>query len=553
MGARLLRRWLGRPIRDHAQLRERYHAVGEIRERGLAKTCFDHLRGVGDVERILSRVALRSARPRDLSRLRDALAELPALAASCATIDSPRIRALIEEARPQPQIHDRLARALVDSPPAVVRDGGVIAKGYDADLDELRTLAEGADQHLVEMENRERARTGLSSLKVGYNRVHGFFIEVPRSHARNVPEDYHRRQTLKSTERFITPELKAFEDKVLSARDRSLNREKALYEELIDALVQELDTLQRTAMGLSEIDVLSCFAERAETLGLCAPSLSDDCVIHIEGGRHPVVEAAIDGPFVANDLRLDNDRRMLVITGPNMGGKSTYMRQTALIVILAHIGSFVPAERVEIGPVDRVFTRIGAADDLAGGRSTFMVEMTETANILHNASRNSLVLMDEIGRGTSTYDGLALAWACLEHLAREISAFTLFATHYFELTALAEALVGVENVHLDATEHGDRIVFLHRVKDGPANRSYGIQVAALAGIPTAVLVPAKAKLEELERRPETRSTAQGAVTQLSLFPSEPEAALQALDTIEPDELSPKAALEAIYRLKALRG
>jgi len=553
MGARLLRRWLGRPIRDHQQLRERYHAVGEIRERGLAPTCAAHLRRVGDLERILARVALRSARPRDLSRLRDGLAELPALAETCAGIDSPRVRTLAEQARPQPAVHALLTRALVESPPPILREGGVIAPGHDPELDELRSLAEGADQFLVAMEARERARTGLTALKVGYNRVHGFFIELPRSQARSAPEDYQRRQTLKGAERFITPELKAYEDEVLSARERALAREKALYDALLDALMVELAGLQQAAAALSEIDVLGCFAERAETLGLVAPSLTEECLIQIEGGRHPVVEAAIDGPFVANDLSLGSERRTLVITGPNMGGKSTYMRQTALIVILAHVGSFVPADSAEIGPVDRVFTRIGAADDLAGGRSTFMVEMTETANILHNASSHSLVLMDEIGRGTSTFDGLALAWACLEHLAGEVRALTLFATHYFELTALADQLSGVDNVHLDATEHGERIVFLHRVKDGPASRSYGLQVAALAGIPPAVLASARAKLQELEQRPEPAGGRVAPVpAQLSLFGAEPEPALEALDAIEPDALSPRAALEALYRLKALR-
>lgn len=553
MGGRLLRRWLGRPIRDHDALRRRYHAVAEIRQQGLADTVADHLRRVGDMERILSRVALRSARPRDLSRLRDALDELPALQQTCAKVDSPRMQALAREAAPQPATATLLTRALVETPPALLREGGVIAAGFDSELDELRALAEGADQFLVELENRERRRTGLSGLKVGYNRVHGFFIELPRAQARSVPDDYQRRQTLKGAERFITAELKAFEDKVLSARERALAQERSLYEALLDHLSEHLAALQLAATALSEIDVLGCFAERADSLNWCAPALGSERGIHIDGGRHPVVEGTLDSPFVSNDLELHDDRRMLIVTGPNMGGKSTYMRQAALIVLLAHVGSFVPAELVRIGPIDRIFTRIGAADDLAGGRSTFMVEMTETANILHNASADSLVLMDEVGRGTSTFDGLALAWACAEHLAREVRAMTLFATHYFELTTLAESLPAVANVHLDATEHAERIVFLHRVKEGPASRSYGLQVAALAGIPTAVLRHARTKLEELEARPERTQQLQPPTGQLSLFAAEDDPALAALDELNPDELSPRAALEALYRIKTLRG
>ena len=374
-----------------------------------------------------------------------------------------------------------LTRAVVDSPPHFLRDGGVIAAGYDAELDELRLLGSNTEQFLLELERRERERTGLSSLKLGFNRVQGFFIEINRSQADRVPKEYLRRQTVKSAERFITPELKAFEDKVLGARDRALAREKELYEALLDRLTARLPALQATAAAIAELDVLACFAERAATLDCAQPELVEEPMLCIEGGRHPVVERASREPFIPNDLRFDDARRMLIITGPNMGGKSTYMRQTALIVILAHIGCFVPAKRAVLGPLDRIFTRIGASDDLAGGRSTFMLEMTETANILHNATDRSLVLMDEVGRGTSTFDGLSLAWACAAFIADKIRAFTLFATHYFELTSLAGEAPGVANVHVEAVEHGDTLVFLHSVKDGPANQSYGLQVAALAG------------------------------------------------------------------------
>ncbi len=440
--------------------------------------------------------------------------------------------------------------AIIDTPPQLIRDGGVIAPGYDAELDELRALSEHADQYLIDLETRERERSGIANLKVSYNRVHGYYIEVTRAQSERVPDDYLRRQTLKGAERYITPELKGFEDKVLSARERALAREKGLYEELLDKLIAHLAALQASAAALAELDTLVNLAERAERSTSARRNSTTEPGLHIEAGRHPVVERVLDTAFTPNDLDLDQTRRMLIITGPNMGGKSTYMRQTALIVLLAHIGSYVPAERAVIGPIDRIFTRIGAADDLAGGRSTFMVEMTETANILHNATAQSLVLMDEIGRGTSTYDGLSLAWACAVQLATAIRAYTLFATHYFELTVLPEQYPGMANVHLDAVEHGDRIVFLHAVKDGPADRSYGLHVAALAGVPQAVITAARQRLLELEGQPSP--AAQAAVPQLNLFTTEtPHPALAALAEIHPDELTPRQALDVLYRLKTL--
>jgi DNA mismatch repair protein MutS len=551
MGSRLLARWLQRPLRDHELLRRRIHCVGALLESGAVEHIHERLRAVGDVERILTRVALRSARPRDLSQLLRALGELPELRASLVGIDTPLLADILERAPEFPELRALLQRAIVDTPPVTVRDGGVIASGYDPELDELRRLSHGAGQYLIELEARERERSGITNLKVGYNRVHGYYIEISRGQATRAPTEYVRRQTLKGAERYITPELKRFEDKVLSARERALAREKALYDELLEELNTHLGPLQRCAGALAEIDVLANLAERAHELDWSAPELTTEPGLAIAGARHPVVERVIEEPFVPNDLALDDAQRMLVITGPNMGGKSTYMRQNALIVLLAYIGSFVPAERACIGPIDRIFTRIGASDDLAGGRSTFMVEMTETASILHNATPESLVLMDEIGRGTSTYDGLSLAWACAAHLAQEVHAFTLFATHFFELTALAEELPGVANVHLEAVEHGHRIVFLHRVREGPANRSYGLQVAALAGIPGEVLACARRLLEELERgasRPEPAQQGE----QYGLFVEPPARAVaEALAALDPDALTPREALDAVYRLKRL--
>ncbi|MCF7221059.1 DNA mismatch repair protein MutS [Marilutibacter chinensis] len=571
MGGRLLRRWLHRPLRDRDVLRLRHQAVETLIESGAGDDLRGHFRALGDLERILSRIALRSARPRDLSTLRDGLALLPAVRALLAPLDAPRLAELTGELGQHDAQATLLAGALVEQPPVLARDGGVFAEGHDAELDELRRLSENADQFLVDLETRERETSGIPTLKVGYNRVHGYYIEISKAQAGKAPTHYTRRQTLTNAERYITEELKQFEDKVLSARERALARERLLYEQLLDTLNERLAELKACAAALSELDVLAGLAERAQALDWSRPELTDEPRLHIERGRHPVVEAVRSEPFEPNDLILgdtpddiDGDgRRMLVITGPNMGGKSTYMRQNALIVLLAHIGSFVPATRAAIGPIDRILTRIGAGDDLARGQSTFMVEMSETSYILHHATERSLVLMDEIGRGTSTYDGLALAEACARHLAAHNRAWTLFATHYFELTALAEPGSGIANVHLDAIEHhdkvhGDRLVFMHAVKDGPANRSFGLQVAALAGLPKAVVQQAKARLAELEQRghdnpppapmvPQTLD----APRQASLFAA-PSAAMEALAGLDPDELTPKQALEALYRLKQLQ-
>ncbi|MDX5409455.1 MAG: DNA mismatch repair protein MutS, partial [Thauera sp.] len=551
MGGRLLRRWLNRPLRSRDILRRRHQCVAALLDNRGFEAIHDRLKGLCDLERVMTRVALKSARPRDLSGLRDSLARLPKLQRLLAVYDDPLLRDLAARAGEHPEPLDLLQRALVEQPPVLTRDGGMIAPGYDAELDELRALSENADQFLIDLEIRERARTGIATLKLGYNRVHGFYIELGKAQADRVPDDYQRRQTLKGAERYITPELKAFEDKVLSARERALAREKALYDALLEQLLAFIAPLQTAAEALAELDVLAGFAERADRLDWRRPELHDEPGLHIEGGRHPVVEQVLDAPFVPNDVRFDDARRMLIITGPNMGGKSTYMRQTALIVLLAHIGSFVPARRAALGPIDRIFTRIGASDDLATGRSTFMVEMTETANILHNATEHSLVLMDEIGRGTSTYDGLALAWAVAADLATRLRAFTLFATHYFELTELPALHPGIANVHLDAMEHAERIVFLHAVKDGPADRSYGLHVAALAGIPKDVLGQARQRLQELESQP-ARAADPGAGGQLALFsPPTEHPILEALEGIEPTDLSPRQALDILFKLKDL--
>ncbi|WP_299727271.1 DNA mismatch repair protein MutS [uncultured Endozoicomonas sp.] len=559
MGSRLLARWINRPLRNFEKLTARQSAISAIKEGFHFENLYPLLKNIGDIERILARVALKSARPRDLAKLRDSLQELPELQQLLAVIDSETIHFLAQGISEHPELADLLTRAVIENPPVVIRDGGVIAEGYDADLDELRSISENAGNYLVQMELRERERTGLQSLKVGYNRVHGYYIELSRRESDDAPVDYIRRQTLKNTERFITPELKEFEDKALSSKSRALAREKALYEALLDQLLESLGPLQECAMALSELDVLSNLAERAESLNFCRSELHEQPGINITEGRHPVVEQVLDEPFVANNVSFHDERRMLVITGPNMGGKSTYMRQTALIVLLAHIGSYVPATQASIGLVDRIFTRIGSSDDLAGGRSTFMVEMTETANILHNATEQSLVLMDEVGRGTSTFDGLSLAWACAHYLADSVRAFTLFATHYFELTQLPEECATVVNVHLNATEHDDRIVFLHAVQEGPASQSYGLQVAQLAGVPRHVINQARQKLsllEQLESGTPALKTVLPATTvnlQADLFAShEPHPAVTLLEETDPDSLSPRQALELLYTLKALK-
>ena len=550
MGSRLLRRWIQRPLRDPQTLRGRYQAIDALTAGGHVDALQDALRGIGDVERILSRVALRSARPRDLHQLRVALGRIPGLRRTLKPIESPLLAQLHEQIQDHSPERTMLDKAIVDNPPMLIRDGGVIADEFDEALDDLRSIAGNADQYLVDLESREKERTGIPTLKLGYNRVHGYYIEISKGQADNAPPEYVRRQTLKNAERYITPELKEFEDKVLSARERSLAREKHLYETLLDELTRALPGLQALAAGLAQLDVVTCFAERAQALNLCRPQLVSEPCIDIRGGRHLVVEQVIDEPFVPNDLDLNDRRRLLVITGPNMGGKSTFMRQAALITILAHIGSYVPAESARIGPVDRIFTRIGASDDLAGGRSTFMVEMTETATILNNATERSLVLMDEIGRGTSTFDGLSLAWAAAHHMGERVRAFTMFATHYFELTALAAELPDCANVHLDATEHKGQLVFLHSVKPGPANQSYGLQVAALAGVPQNVIRRARRYLASLE----TQQASEHPQTQLQLQPpAEPPAneLAEALSEIDPDNLSPREALAALYELKKL--
>jgi DNA mismatch repair protein MutS len=556
MGSRMLRRWVSQPLRQRSAVAERHGAIEELLQ-GQGYTALQEiLQGIGDIERILSRVALKSARPRDLATLRDALGALPDLLPQLAQIDSALIHDLCQEIGEHPELHDLLTRAIIPQPPMLIRDGGVLATGYDAELDELRGLSQNADQFLLDLESRERERTGIANLKVSYNRVHGYYIEISRGQSDKAPADYIRRQTLKGAERYITPELKKFEDQVLSARERALAREKLLYDRLLEQLGESLSPLQRCAEGLAALDVLCNLAERAMSLNLVRPQLLDAVGIDITDGRHPVVEQVSREPFVANSVNFDDTQRMLIITGPNMGGKSTFMRQIAIITLLAYAGSFVPAAAARIGPVDRIFSRIGASDDLAGGRSTFMVEMEETANILHNATDQSLVLMDEIGRGTSTFDGLSLAWSCAVELATRLRAFTLFATHYFELTTLPEEYPGIGNLHLDAVEHGDSIVFLHAVRPGPANQSYGLQVATLAGVPKPVIQRARQRLRELEHNAQLHAEQQQA--QMPLFdtaPSEPSPSKleMQLREIDPDGLTPREALAALYRLKETLG
>lgn len=548
MGSRCLRRWINQPLRSRWALNTRLQGVEDLIEQRLFETLRDLLQGMGDIERILSRVALGSARPRDLATLRDSLALLPTLQETLIPLTSDSATQLSQRISEHPEVQQLLFQAIIETPPMLIRDGGVIATGYDAELDELRQLSEHADQFLVDLEKREKERTSIPTLKVAYNRVHGYYIEISKLQSSKAPDDYVRRQTLKSAERFITPELKAFEDKVLSARERALAQEKSLYEALLKRLLEWLTPLQETAAAVAELDTLCCFAERAERYHYCRPQLVDSTRLNIVASRHPVVERVLDEPFVPNDIVLDEQRRMLIITGPNMGGKSTYMRQAALIILMAHIGCFVPATQAEIGDFDQIFTRIGASDDLASGRSTFMVEMTEAANILNNATAKSLVLMDEIGRGTSTFDGLSLAWACAEHLAAKNRALTLFATHYFELTSLPETSPGCLNVHIDAIEHGDNIVFLHSVKEGPASQSYGLQVAQLAGVPRSVIQSARKRLVILENQGlQQNDSPQMSLPLVSEAPPHP--AVELLENIEPDNLTPRQALDLLYDLK----
>jgi DNA mismatch repair protein MutS len=557
MGGRLMRRWLNSPLQNRNRLARRHNAIGALLAGHRYESFREELSGVGDVERILSRIALATARPRDLTTLRHALGVMPRLAAILGSGDED-LQTAIGELPVFPELHELLMRAIIEEPPMLIRDGGVIAKGFDEELDELRGLSENASEFLLAYETEQKEKTRIPSLKVGYNRVHGYYIEVTNTHQHLVPPEYTRKQTLKAAERYITEELKTFEDQVLSSRERALAREKHCYNQLLQQLLDKLEPLQDMASRLSRLDVLCAFAERAERLDLVKPELTAQDGLVIEGGRHPVVEQIQDDPFTPNDIHLDERTRMLIITGPNMGGKSTYMRQTALIILLAHAGCWVPARSAVIGPIDRIFTRIGAGDDLARGRSTFMVEMSETANILHNATANSLVLMDEIGRGTSTYDGLALAWACAAHLVRHVCAYTLFATHYFELTRLAELEPSVANVHLRAVEHKDKIVFLHSVQEGPASQSYGLEVAALAGIPAKVLRQARQHLATLERQQHADEPQLGLFDQTAFAEQEkPDEGLEnnalrdKLDKIDPDLITPREALALLYELKDL--
>jgi len=551
MGSRLLANWLHHPLRDRAVLGARLDAVDKLGD--LHHKVQEHLKPCVDVERITARIALRSARPRDLSGLRDTLAQLPQLHSALSTSAAALINDLTDAIQADHGLVELLHKTIRPEPATLLREGGVIADSFDAELDELRGIQNNCGEFLLAMETRERLRTGIATLKVEYNRVHGFYIEVSAAQSVNVPDDYRRRQTLKNAERYITPELKAFEHKALSADVRALAREKQLYEQLLDQLAPHIPQLQRIAAAIAELDVLATFAERAATLNLSAPQFGDDAQIDIRQGRHPVVEQQVD-TFTPNDTVLNDARRTLLITGPNMGGKSTYMRQVAIIALLAHVGCFVPAQAAVLGEIDQIFTRIGASDDLASGRSTFMVEMTEAANILHNATEKSLVLVDEIGRGTSTFDGLALAYAIARHLLEKNHSYTLFATHYFELTRLAEEFAQLANVHLAAIEHQHSIVFLHSVNEGAASQSYGLQVAALAGVPGDVIKAAKKQLRKLEQN----SAAQN--PQGDLFdhkaaaePEEPEEhpVLQSLRDLQPDEMSPKEALERLYQLKKL--
>ncbi|WP_300497174.1 DNA mismatch repair protein MutS [uncultured Methylophaga sp.] len=549
MGTRLLRRWLLQPKRDLTTLQQRQAAIGNLIEQDVIAAVQTLLKPLGDIERIVTRVALSSARPRDFVQLRRMLTALPNLHQSLSGTQARLLKQIDRELGTFPELLELLNRAIIEEPPVLIRDGGVIAEGYHAELDRLRNLHLNANDFLRDLEQRERERTGVSTLKVGYNKVHGFFIEISRAHNIQLPADYQRRQTLKNAERYITAELKTHEDQVLSASEKALALEKSLYEELFKLIQPELAALTHCAAALAELDALTNLAERAQTFNYVAPQLTAEQGLSIQAGRHPVVEAVQKTHFCPNDLQL-NEQSMLVITGPNMGGKSTYMRQTALIVIMAYMGSYVPADSAVIGPIDQIFTRIGASDDLASGRSTFMVEMNEAANILNNASAQSLVLMDEVGRGTSTFDGLALAWSCAEKLVRDIGAYTLFATHYFEMTQLPGLYDKASNVHLDAIEHGDKIVFLHQLKPGAANQSYGLQVAQLAGVPNDVIQAAKHKLAALETQRTVSTNLHEQPPQQDLFAQPDNSALiHKIEQINPDELTPKAALELLYELK----
>ncbi len=559
MGSRLLKRWLNQPLRNQDTLNLRLNAIETLITQQNFEGLKAQLKNIGDMERILSRVAMYSARPRDLLQLGRGLNSLPTIQAKLGEHSDPRLSEIAQAINEFPELAKQLDQAIVENPPVLIRDGGVLKDGYDSELDELRNLKQKAGDFLLQMEMREKERTGISTLKVGFNKVHGYYIEVSKLQSDKVPAEYVRRQTLKGQERYITPELKAFEDKILSAGEKALAREKWLYQQLLETINESLTELQISARHLAELDVLLNLAKQSIELNLCRPTLTQEAGIEITQGRHLTVEALSDHPFIANDSQFDDKSRLQIITGPNMGGKSTYMRQTALIVLLAHIGSFVPAQSATIGPIDRIFTRIGASDDLTSGRSTFMVEMTETANILHHATDHSLILMDEVGRGTSTFDGLALAWAIAEQMATKINGFCLFATHYFELTSLSDQFSNTVNKHLDAIEHQDKIVFLHQIQEGPASQSYGLQVASLAGVPNDVIQTAKKRLHDLEEQSVSNQSAQEkSVQQFDLFQAIPDPECDSLkqlktelDNTDPDNLTAKQALDLLYELKKI--
>ncbi len=552
MGSRCLRSWLNQPTRIKNTLALRHAAISEFLQQNNYNDLHKLLTDIKDIERIRSRIALKTVQPRDLDALRSTLQCIPAIQTQLNNYKNELLTESSELLKHHESLKLKLENVLGEELPALIRDGGVIKPGYDKELDELRNTSTNANQFLIDLEQQEKSATNIANLKVSYNRIHGYYIEIPRSHAEQAPEHYTRRQTLKNTERYITPELKKFEDNVLSAKERSMKREKLLYEQFITELNDDLLIIQNCSKALAQMDALATLAERAATLNYAQPTFTEKNCLHIKQGRHPVIENVQSEPFTSNDVMLDEQRKLLLITGPNMGGKSTYMRQIALITWLAYSGSFVPAEELTIGPIDAIYTRIGASDDLSSGRSTFMVEMTEAANILNNASKQSLVLMDEVGRGTSTYDGLSLAWCCAEHLSEVNQSYCLFATHYFELTQLPEFFNNIHNVHIDAIEHNEKIIFLHAVKEGPANQSYGLQVAQLAGIPKSVIASAKLKLKQLESEVvQAKSTNQQSQLGLALEEETIHPSVEYLENVDPDELSPKEALEILYKLKSL--
>ncbi|WWO99083.1 MAG: DNA mismatch repair protein MutS [Candidatus Dasytiphilus stammeri] len=550
MGSRMLKRWLAMPVRDLQIIKDRQDSIEILQE--IIADIQRILSKISDCERICSRLAMLNARPTDFSNLRNTFKEFPRLKKILAPINSKHIQNLRNKISDFTNLHDILTKAIVETPPSLIKDGGVFASGYNDELDELRRISDGA--YLEQLESRERKKLGIEKLKIGFNRIHGYYLQVSRHQSHRIPMTYMRRQTLKHSERYIFPELKIYEDKVLTAKSEAIAIEKRLYKELFQLFLPYINTLQLSASNIAEIDLLVNFAERATTLNYSRPIVSNQLGIKIKNARHPVIEQVMKEPFIPNSLILNPNRTMLIITGANMGGKSTYMRQTALIVLMAYIGSYVPADYAEIGIIDRIFTRIGAADDLVSNRSTFMVEMTETANILNNATQYSLVLIDEIGRGTSTYDGLSIAWACAERLACHLKSMTIFATHYFELTYLPQMIEVIANVHVNAIEYENAIVFMHNVLEGPTNKSYGLAVAAMAGIPRPVIDRAYQKLQALQLQ---SSESQQQAKDVRFLPSPPsitesqKALLATINSLEPDTINPRQALEWIYKLKSL--